>query len=196
MAQHFNLNTFKVYYSSLLEYICSDEDILKSSNKVSNIWKTTDRNFLQYVGSFFSKQPDPIKALLPSSKLYSAVLSYCEKNDDQEFLKWVKSFNNLFLTSVAKATKKNKATEPLGVDANDIVEKINYMANTFNRLQTRNEYLEKMVTELQNELKNSQEKNAMLASTLENLADEECENFRKRMRTKISSLNSDHATTV
>lgn len=191
MAQHFNLNTFKVYYSSLLEYICSDEDILKSSNKVSNIWKTTDRNFLQYVGSFFSKQPDPIKALLPSSKLYSAVLSYCEKNDDQELLKWVKSFNNLFLTSVAKATKKNKVE-----DSFDFYENLRICSDMFHKLKTRNEYLEKMVTELQGELKNSQEKNAMLASTLENLADEECENFRKRMRTKISSLNSDHATTV
>jgi glutaredoxin 2 len=191
MEQQFNLNTFKVYYSSLLEYICSDEDFLKSGNKVSNIWKTTDRNFLQLVGSFFSKQPDPIKALLPSSNLYSAILSYCEKNDDQELLKWVKSFNNLFLTSVAKAIKKNKAEDLLSF--NDY---LRFCSDMFYKLKTKNENLEKLVAELQNELRQSQEKNIMLASTLENLADEECENFRKRMRTKISSLNSDYAATV
>jgi glutaredoxin 2 len=174
-----------------LEYICSDEDFLKSGNKVSNIWKTTDRNFLQLVGSFFSKQPDPIKALLPSSNLYSAILSYCEKNDDQELLKWVKSFNNLFLTSVAKAIKKNKAEDLLSF--NDY---LRFCSDMFYKLKTKNENLEKLVAELQNELRQSQEKNIMLASTLENLADEECENFRKRMRTKISSLNSDYAATV
>ena len=191
MTQHFDLNTFKTCYSSLLEHICSDEDFLTSSNKVSNIWKTTDQNFLRLLGSFFSKQPNEIKSLLPSSKLYSAVISFCERNDDQELLKWVNSFNNSFLYSVAKTIKTNKAENSFNFN-----EKLRLCSDMFHKVKMRNEYLEKLVAELQCELKHSQEKNAMLTSSLENLADEECENFRKRMRTKISSLNNDHTTTV
>ena len=191
MTQQFDLDTFKIYYSSLLEHICSDKDFLKSSINVSNIWKTTDRNFLQFVGSFFSKQPDEIKSLLPSSKLYSAIISFCERNNDQELLKWVKSFNNCFLSLVAKTIKKNKAE-----DSFDFNENLRICSDMFHKLKMRNEYLEKNVYQLQCELKHSQEKNAMLTSTLENLTDEECENFRKRMRTKISSINIDQSTTV
>ena len=191
MDQHFDLNTLKIYYSSLLEHICSDKDFLKSSNKISNIWKTTDRIFLQFMGSFFSKQPDEIKALLPSSKLYSAIVSFCEKNNDQELLKWVKSFNNCFLSSVAKAIKKNKTEDSFNFN-----ESLRICSDMFHSLKIKNEFLEKMIVELQEELKLSQDKNALLTSTLQNIADEECENFRKRMRTQISSLNNDQTTTV
>lgn len=191
MELNFDLNTFKIYYNSLLEHICSNNEFLKLCNNVSNIWKTTDQNFIRLMGSFFSKQPETVKQLIPSSKLYSEIVLFGEKNDDQELLKWVKSFNSCFLFSVAKAIKKNK--DECSFDFN---ENLRICSDMFHKLKMKNEYLEKMVSDLQCELKLSQEKNSMLTSTLENLADEECENFRKRIRTKISSLNCDHTTTV
>ena len=191
MASQFDLNTFKRYYSSLLEHICSNKDFLQSCTNVSNIWKTTDPKFIRLVGCFFAKQPESVKPLMPSSKLYTAILLFCEKNNDEELLNWVKSFNNSFLSSVAKALKKNRTGE-----SNSFVSFMDKCKEEYNKLQLRNEFLENAINELQIELKMCQDKNAFLTASIESLADEECENFRKRMRSKISSLNIDQSTTV
>lgn len=196
MNHNFNLDTLRKYYSSLLEYICSDRDFLKLCTNISNIWKTTDQKFLQLMGSFFAKQPDAVKSLIPSSKLYSEIISFCGKNNDKELLKWVKSFNNNFLSSVAMAIKKNKSENSSCFEFNEYLRKC---SDVFYKLKTQNEYLEKIVAELKDELKLAQDKNAFLTSSiekLENLADQECENFRKRMRSGIYSLNVDESTTV
>lgn len=193
MDRQFDLELLKTSYSSLLEHICSDKDFLKSSNNISNIWKTTDQLFLRHLGSFFIKQPDAVKSLVPSSKLYSEIVSFCEKNGEKELLKWVKSFNNHFISSVTRAMKKNKTDEHSLCDFNENLRKC---SDIFYKLKLRNENLEKKVDELQNELKLSHQKNALLTSSLENLAHEECENFRKRMRTKIYEFSIEQATTV
>lgn len=189
----FDLETIKSVYSSFIEFICSKKEYLKISNNVSNIWKTTDQKFLRLMGSFFIKQQDPIKSLVPSSKLYSDIVSFCEKNNNQEFLKWTKGFNNYFISSVAKNIKKCDTENNSSFDFNENLRKC---SDLFHNLKMRNDYLEKTIIELQNELKLSQEKNSLLTSSLENLADEECENFRKRMRTKIFQVNVDQSTTV
>jgi hypothetical protein len=190
MTSQFDLNTFKKYYSSLLEHICSNKEFTKSCSNVSNIWKTTDPNFIRLLRSFFSKQPEYVKTLMPSSNLYTAILLFCEKNNDEELLNWTKSFNNSFLSSVAKALKKNR-TEDFDFDKN-----LDNIREEFVKLKLRNEYLEKAVNDLQIELQLSQDKNAFLSASIEGLADEECEIFRKRMRSKIYSLNIDQPTTV
>jgi hypothetical protein len=197
MDYHFDLDTFKNYYSYLLEYICSNKDFLKCSNSVSNIWKTTDQKFLRLVGSFFIKQPDPVKVLLPSSKLYSDIVLFCEKNDDQELLNWVKGFNNHFLSSVAKAMKKNKTQGGSSINiVDDVIEYLRNSNDHLRKLENKNEQLERLVDDLQAELKLTQDKNDRLTSSLENLADEECENFRKRIRTGIFSVSASQSTTV
>ena len=191
MASQFDLNTFKRYYSSLLEHTCSNKDFLQSCTNVSNIWKTTDPKFIRLMGYFFAKQPESVKPLMPSSKLYTAILLFCEKNNDEELLNWVTSFNNSFLSSVAKALKKNRTGE-----SNSFVSFMDKCKEEYNKLQLRNEFLENAINDLQIELKMCQDKNAFLTASIESLADEECENFRKRMRSKISSLNIDQSTTV
>ena len=193
MASHFNLDTFKNCYSSLLEHICSNKDFLKSSNNVSNIWKTTDTIFIRLLGSFFSKQPEEVKHLIPSSKLFSTIVLFCEKNNDQAFLTWVKSFNNCFLYAVGHAMKKIK---PLGYSSIDFDENLRVASEMYKNIEMRNKSLEKMVLELQKELKLSQEKNATLSSHLESMAEEEIENFRKRMRNGIYSFNVEQSTST
>lgn len=188
MENHFDLNTFKTYYSSLLEHICSNKDFLETCHNVSNIWKTTDHTFLRFLSSFFSKQPEQVKMLIPSSKLYSAVVSFCEKNNDQEFLNWVTTFNNTFLYSVAKASQKKRTTL-------DDHPSFNFHEN-MRKCENGYKYLESLVVKLQEDLKMAQEKNALLTLTIENIANEECEQFRKRMKTKISSINQDQTTTI
>lgn len=183
MDHHFDLHTLKNTYSSLLEHICSNTDLLKLSNSVSNIWKTTDRNFLLLVTSFFSKQSNEVKHLIPSSKLYSKIILFCEKNNDQELLKWVKSFNNIFISSVTKTIKRNKIEN---YSSNEILQ---FSLNNFKKLKLKNQRLEKNIEELKHQLELYQDKCTLLSTTIENFADEECEHFRKRMRTKISSIN-------
>lgn len=191
----FDFETLKNTYSSLLDFLCSTKEFLKISNNVSNIWKTTDQKFLKLMGSFFIKKSDLVKALVPSSKLYSEIISFCEETDDKELLKWVKSFNNLFLSSVSKSLKKNK-DDPNIDDFDEMMRKLSLFSNNFRELKAKNETLEKTIEELQNELKLSQEKNALLTLSLENLADEECENFRKRMRSGIYSFNVNQSAIV
>lgn len=190
----FDLETLKNTYSSLLEFLCSSKEILMISNNVSNIWKSTDQKFLKLMGSFFIKKSDLVKALIPSSKLYSEIISFCEETNDKELLKWVKSFNNLFLSSVSKSLKKNKV--PHASDFDEMMQKLSLFFNNFYDLKTKNETLERTIEELQNELKLSQEKNALLTSSLETLADEECENFRKRLRSGIYSFNVDQSAII
>lgn len=190
----FDLETLKNTYSSLLEFLCSSKENLMISNNVSNIWKSTDQKFLKLMGSFFIKKSDLVKALIPSSKLYSEIISFCEETDDKELLKWVKCFNNLFLSSVSKSLKKNKV--PHASDFDEMIQKLSLFFNNFCDLKTKNETLEKTIEELQNELKLSQEKNALLTSSLETLADEECENFRKRLRSGIYSFNVDQSAII
>lgn len=207
MDHHFRLDILRNYYSSLLDYLCSNKDFLKSCSNVTNIWKTTDQNFLRLMGSFFSKQPDDANQLIPSSKLYSAIVSFSEKNNDQELLNWVKSFNKLFLSAVANSLKKNKIEEFSSFTFNEQLRicsdmfhqlklKNESLENLVLELQTTNETLQNLVSETKNELKLSQNKNLMLTASLENFADEECDNFRKRMRSKICSINADHFTTI
>ena len=191
----FDFETLKNTYSSLLDFLCSTKEFLKISNNVSNIWKTTDQKFLKLMGSFFIKKSDLVKALVPSSKLYSEIISFCEETDNKELFKWVKSFNNLFLSSVSKSLKKNKDDPNIG-DFDEMMRKLSLFSNNFRELKAKNETLEKTIEELQNELKLSQEKNALLTSSLENLADEECENFRKRMRSGIYSFNVNQSAIV
>lgn len=191
----FDFETLKNTYSSLLDFLCSTKEFLKISNNVSNIWKTTDQKFLKLMGSFFIKKSDLVKALVPSSKLYSEIISFCEETDNKELFKWVKSFNNLFLSSVSKSLKKNK-DDPNIDDFDEMMRKLSLFSNNFRELKAKNETLEKTIEELQNELKLSQEKNALLTSSLENLADEECENFRKRMRSGIYSFNVNQSAIV
>lgn len=191
MTNKFDLNALKNCYSSLLEHICSNEDFLKSSMVIGNIWKTTDHVFLQYLTSFFHKQPDAIRLLMPSAKLYSDIISFCGDNHP-ELLKWVKGFNNLFLKSVSKAASKNPSKDV--ASSFEFNQALRQCSDFFHKLKLRNEYLEKQVNDLQKELQLSQDKIADMTSSLKELADNECENFRKRMRSKISSFNVDEST--
>lgn len=195
MNGRFDLEILKNTYSSLLDFLCSSKEFLKISNNVSNIWKTTDQKFLKLMGSFFIKKSELVKALVPSFKLYSEIISFCDETDNKELFKWVKSFNNLFLSSVSKSLKQNK-DDPTIEEIDETMQKIALFSDNFRKLKEKNETLEKTVEELQNELKLTQERNAWLTSSLENLADEECENFRKRMRSGIYSFNVNQSTTV
>jgi len=197
MSQNFNLDTLQTAYNSLLDFIGSNEEYIIISNNVTNIWKTTDHNFIKLLSSFFAEQHEDIRPLIPSSKLFLAIVSFSEKNNNHALLSWIKSFNNCFLSYVSNAMKKTKTkvSDPSNFLCH-VNQELKKCSDMFNSLKLKNEYLEKYVEELKQNLQVSEEKNAFLTNSLEHLADEECENFRKRMRTKIISLNTKQTTTV
>lgn len=247
MTSCYNLEHLKNTYESLLDFICSSDHNLQISKDVTNIWKTTNQSFLTLIKSFFNKKSQNIQELFPNNKFYSYLISHFERFDDKEMIKWVKSFNGIFLAKVSDSLKNTdlnsilsdidfleenhielldkqfeqktpeivSQSKTISVKSTPITsdyinsldcldENEKYFFNKFLSMNKDNkilsnkiERLESIINDLQKQLSDCQiMKASHFATNMEQIFDEEHDRFRKRLKTKISSISVHNSSCV